>query len=501
MLCCAFVDAQSVVSGIVRNASDKTAVPKCAVILKGNDGSLVQTKTDSLGTYHLKLKANTEYDVYTSTDKYTTTPTAKLGFLASDDHYILQTNDTNKVFTKNFELTKVWGCGPMAPPIIFTKNNSNPITQYGYTDEYTDSSYYEHEIIIKNLSVILNKNPSIVIELSAHCSIDEKNVTILSKQRAEKVKSELVKLGINEKRIVTVGYGTRKQKIRIEQINKEKTKEGKEALHSINRRCVFKIISWEFDDGTPKKVNTPDVKIKVFGTVTSAKDNSNVPNCTVILKMDNSDSLIKKTDSIGYYSFDFVNPKFKQGQLSLIDTEKARTKTAFEGFFNSEDKGTFVLESPLVSMNYMKDFMLTPRLIDRYYPILLFKKQSIILDTNFYNYIDGNDSSDYYPQNALSMYITSLKNEPNTIIEIIGHCSSNEKNTEELSLKRAKKIKEELVKSGINEKRLICKGYGDTKQRVTDEEIKNAKNKKEKEVLHSKNRRCIFRIISWDFKE
>ncbi|MBK6834391.1 MAG: hypothetical protein IPG89_09005 [Bacteroidetes bacterium] len=183
MLCCQFLNAQSIVSGFVRNASDKTAIPKCAVILKGNDGSLVQTKTDSLGTYHLKLKANTEYDVYTSTDKYTTTPTAKLGFLASDDHYILQTNDTNKVFTKDFELTKVWGCGPVSEPIVFQKNSTTFLPQYGTRDDYTDSSYYEPENIIKRLYTILKTNPTIVIELSGHCSTMKKEKLLRKEQR------------------------------------------------------------------------------------------------------------------------------------------------------------------------------------------------------------------------------------------------------------------------------------------------------------------------------
>ncbi len=248
MLCCAFVDAQIMLSGIVRNATDKTAVPNCCVVLKGSDGTLVQTRTNPSGEYQLNLKVNTKYEVYTSTDKTIKTPTAKSGFLASDDHGVFDITDSLiKNYSKDFELAPIIHCETL-PRILFKLNSTEMFTDYSAAIFYSDTASYSVETEIRYLGKILKDNPTIVMELSAHCSRNEKCVEQLSLQRAEKVKEELVKLGINSKRLVCKGYGVEKLKVQNSVIKKAKTKEEKEALHSINRRCVFKIISWDFKE-------------------------------------------------------------------------------------------------------------------------------------------------------------------------------------------------------------------------------------------------------------
>jgi hypothetical protein len=260
ILCCAFVDAQSIVSGIVTNEKNKTLVPNCYIVLKGSDGSLIQTKTDSLGAYKLELKANTSYEIYCSTDKTTTTPSAKFGFLASDDHEKFETNDSIKSYKKDFELTPVTSCGYNILAVNYSYNATDYTTQYGMVNEFTDSSYYETREIINEIYLMLLNEPSMVIQLSGHCATNEKEPKKLSLLRAEKLRKDLVTLGINEKRISCLGYGIEKLKIQNKYIKKAKTKEEKEALHAVNRRCVFRIISYDFDDGTPKKTEIPTYK-------------------------------------------------------------------------------------------------------------------------------------------------------------------------------------------------------------------------------------------------
>lgn len=260
MLCCAFVHAQIMLSGIVRNATDKTAVPNCYIVLKGSDGTLVQTRTNPSGEYQLNLKVNTKYEVYTSTDKTIKTPTAKFGFLASDDHGIFDITDSLiKNYSKDFELAPIIHCETL-PRILFKLNSTEMITDYSAAIFYSDTASYSVETEIKYLGKILKDNPTIVMELSAHCSSNEKCVEQLSLQRAEKVKEELIKLGINSKRLISKGYGLKKLKVQNSEIKKAKTKEEKEALHAVNRRCVFKILSWDFDDGTSKKTEIPTYK-------------------------------------------------------------------------------------------------------------------------------------------------------------------------------------------------------------------------------------------------
>jgi len=248
ILCCAYVDAQIMLSGTVRNATDKTPVPNCYIVLKGSDGTLVQAKTNPSGEYQLNLKSNTKYDVFTSTDKTIKTPTAKFGFLASEDHGVFDITDSLiKNYYKDFELTPIIHCETL-PRIMFKFNSTEMTTDISAAMFYSDTASYSVETEIGYLGKILKDNPTIIMELSAHCSTNEKCVEQLSLQRAEKVKTELVKLGINEKRLMCKGNGIKKLKVQNSQIKKEKTKEGKEALHSINRRCIFRILSWDFQE-------------------------------------------------------------------------------------------------------------------------------------------------------------------------------------------------------------------------------------------------------------
>lgn len=112
-----------------------------------------------------------------------------------------------------------------------------------------------------------------------------------------------------------------------------------------------------------------------------------------------------------------------------------------------------------------------------------------------------------------------LKQNPNLIIEIGVHRDSRGRNTSSkcLSCRRARSISDYLIKEGINESRLIAKGYGETKPvtifeidsiskdtltiALTEKYINQFKNtdKKRYEELHALNRRIELKIISTDF--
>ena len=130
-------------------------------------------------------------------------------------------------------------------PSIHFKYNS---TAYDTLEAKTvyDSAYQIPAVAVNWLARILKENPSIIIELSAHCSMDETNPDQLSQQRAEKVRTDLIKAGIAEGRLVAKGYGTLKLLVKPEIIDKAKTKKEKQALHAKNRRCIFRILSWDY---------------------------------------------------------------------------------------------------------------------------------------------------------------------------------------------------------------------------------------------------------------
>lgn len=253
--CCAFVNAQDTpkfkVLGTVTNQKDKTVIPNCPIVLKGSDGILVQTRTDTQGKYEIKLRSEVKYEIYTTTDRTVTTPTSRWGFLASDDHGSFTTAGLTESqnFQKDFELQPLNNCGPWWATIVFVKNSVEFSVDYSTAETRSDSDYYLAPTTINTVYKTLISNPGIVMEISAHASKREKQPNKLSQLRAEKVKAELVKMGVNENRLVAKGYGVKKLKVQTRQIRKSaKTKREKEALHAINRRCIFKIINWEFEE-------------------------------------------------------------------------------------------------------------------------------------------------------------------------------------------------------------------------------------------------------------
>ena len=248
-------------SGTVTNSEDKTAVANCPIIIKGSDGTLAQVTTDKDGNFTLPLKPQVSYEIYTQTNKDLKTATAPRSFFASEDKGNFSTIDVNEStnFKKDFQLKPV----PIGE-IHF------PAVQYelGKADlkpESKDSLNFLYKTLIDN--------PTIKIELSAHtdsrgnAALNEK----LSQARAQSCVDYLISKGIPAERMVAKGYGKRKLKISDAQIAKAKTKEEKEALHQLNRRTVFQIISWDYVDPKAPKTDIPTYHPKVSGEEDSDK--------------------------------------------------------------------------------------------------------------------------------------------------------------------------------------------------------------------------------------
>ena len=93
-----------------------------------------------------------------------------------------------------------------------------------------ESSYEELGKVIK----LLNENPALTIELSAHTDDvgTDKYNDLLSKRRGEAVLTYLVKHGIDAARVTSVGYGKRKPLVPNDS----------EENRAINRRVEFKVV-------------------------------------------------------------------------------------------------------------------------------------------------------------------------------------------------------------------------------------------------------------------
>lgn len=114
----------------------------------------------------------------------------------------------------------------------------------------------------------MKDNPTIIVELNSHTDSRgsaEKNMK-LSQERAQSCVDYLVKeKGIPPARLVAKGYGKTQLLISDAEIAKAKTKQEKEALHELNRRTSFRILSWDYVDPNAQKsgpTNTGSGNIK-----------------------------------------------------------------------------------------------------------------------------------------------------------------------------------------------------------------------------------------------
>ncbi|NNC82402.1 MAG: OmpA family protein [Flavobacteriales bacterium] len=105
---------------------------------------------------------------------------------------------------------------------------------------------------------------------------------------------------------------------------------------------------------------------------------------------------------------------------------------------------------------------------------------------------ESKDSLDY-------LYQTLVDN-PTIIIELAAHTDSrgSASANQTLSERRAQSCVDYLASKGIDPARMKAKGYGETKLRISDAEI-NALPADEREAAHQKNRRTVFKVLSWDY--
>jgi peptidoglycan-associated lipoprotein len=257
-------------SGTVVSSENNEPIINALIHLKGSSGDMFEFKTLADGKYNFKLKENTSYEVTVGTDKNTVSTTFKLGFLANKDMGKLTTVDENesKDFVKDFALTPV-KAEIRFPAVLYALGKADLLVDLTGTDKSNDTRQpLNSKDSLNFLYQTLIDNPSIIIELQSHTDSrgnDKANQT-LSEARAKSCVDYLV----NEKKIPAArltfkGWGEKKLLITDAQIAKEKTKEGKNALHQKNRRTVFRIVSWDYVDPNAPKSDKPIYKPQVKG--------------------------------------------------------------------------------------------------------------------------------------------------------------------------------------------------------------------------------------------
>ncbi len=233
--------------------------------------------------------------------------------------------------------------------------------------------------------------------------------------------------------------------------------------------------------------NLPPLIFNLSGTVVSEKGNEPVKNAMIHLKGSNGDMFEQKTGADGKYIF-----KLKENtsyEVSVATDKNTTSQTYTIGFLANKDIGKLTSVGENESKDYIKDFALTPVLPGEIrFPAVLYDLGKSTLRP------ESKDSLNF-------LYQTLIDN-PSIVIELQAHTDSrgNDKANQKLSEERAKSCVDYLnIEKKIPMARLMSKGWGEKKLLVKDDVINKAKTKEEKEALHAKNRRTVFRIVNWDY--
>ncbi|MGY6562746.1 MAG: OmpA family protein [Luteibaculaceae bacterium] len=104
-------------------------------------------------------------------------------------------------------------------------------------------------------------------------------------------------------------------------------------------------------------------------------------------------------------------------------------------------------------------------------------------------------------KDSLNFLYQILLDNPTIIIELQAHTDTrgSAESNQKLSQARAQSCVDYLVSKGINPARMVAKGYGENKPKISDAQIAKMTTREEQEAAHQKNRRTEFSVLSFDF--
>lgn len=209
---------------------------EATIRLVGDDGTNVKAQIRRDGTYRLKLQKDTRY-VMLATSRGFLNQKQELSTVGMTDSYSYQ---------QNFSLA------PISKPVKM----SNVFYEFGKWTLTADSEKGLNELV-----QLLNDNPNITIELSAHTDMVGNDVANkqLSLRRAQSVVDYLIQHGIDSERLTPVGYGEEKPVVVDDALNKQHTflpkeqvldeafittlsSDQQEICNSLNRRTEFRVL-------------------------------------------------------------------------------------------------------------------------------------------------------------------------------------------------------------------------------------------------------------------
>lgn len=240
---------------------DGYELPEALVYMVGNDGTNLKLSVKGDGSFTQVLKPGVDY-VLLGTCK---------GYLNVKNEIRVEQSEESEDYTLQFPLP------PINVPVLID-NIFYEFDRADLTPESTEA--------LDKLVVMMNENPTITIELSAHCDYrgnDEYNQR-LSQRRAESVVRYLIQHDVAADRLTAVGYGESRPKViskklaetllagdpKVEVqendtlteafIRNVKNEEEQEVLNALNRRTEFRVLRTTY--GTTLREYNPEDETK-----------------------------------------------------------------------------------------------------------------------------------------------------------------------------------------------------------------------------------------------
>lgn len=169
---------------------DGYELPSGLVYMVGSDGTNQKLSVRGDGSFTVVVQPHVEY-IFLGSCK---------GYLNHVEQLTVDTSSVSREFTLQFPLASV--TAPVLVRNVFYEFDSAELTA-------------ESTMALDSLTTLLNENPNVTIELSAHCDYrgnDQYNER-LSQRRAESVVRYLIDHGIASDRLTPKGYGESRPKI------------------------------------------------------------------------------------------------------------------------------------------------------------------------------------------------------------------------------------------------------------------------------------------------
>ena len=193
------------------------------------------------------------------------------------------------------------------------------------------------------------------------------------------------------------------------------------------------------------------------------------------------------TGKDGSYTF-----KLKEKTTYTVSTETSKSSKsvsfAKDGFLANKDHRLFQTVGEDHSKEFKADFFVKPVVPDLRMPEIQYALGSAKLLP------ESKDSLNYL--------FNILKDNPTIVCELSAHTDNQGKAASNFTLSEARAqscVDYLVIEKNIPAARLVAKGFGQTKLIVSDELIKAAKSKEEKDALHQKNRRTEFKVLNFNY--